>query len=163
MFIIYGLNKNTTKYAYVGLCQCPKCHNLNNFFVYEQATRPTLFFIPTIKIKSKYFLACSICKYGKELRREEANNYLTRSKNLPHPNVSYLLYENIKLFLLKGNSKIREYLTETPPEKVDLEFIAVLIKENLGLQHILTQDVIYVYLKTIKFISKSKDIYINLY
>lgn len=71
MFLILGVdadnyekkNENFSTY-------CSHCHNSTQWIKAKEVQKISLFFIPLIPIKTKYFRYCPICKYGEEITEE---------------------------------------------------------------------------------------------
>lgn len=75
MFIIWGtrhLEKTlgNSKRPY----QCSHCNNVSKYRIFRRRTWFALFWIPTIPLSSKYFIACPICNFGSQISKEEALN-----------------------------------------------------------------------------------------
>jgi len=72
MFFILGLDNGkpqiTKSTSYIN---CPNCHNQRFWNLIREQTHFSLFFLPLVPVKSKYYLACPICNYGRELNKEE--------------------------------------------------------------------------------------------
>ncbi|OYT16478.1 MAG: zinc-ribbon domain-containing protein [Bacteroidetes bacterium 4572_77] len=71
MFVIFGLDDakpeifttRTEKY-------CNHCHNTSFWQAAKHQSRISLFFIPLIPIKTKYYFLCPICKNGEEISQD---------------------------------------------------------------------------------------------
>lgn len=59
--------------------QCPNCHNTVTMQALEVGKKFTFFFIPLFKTSRKYYLACPICRRGKEMDRLSMMQYLPES------------------------------------------------------------------------------------
>lgn len=53
---------------------CDNCNNDEYWVLTRIMTWFTLFFIPIFPYKIKYFLACPICQYGAELKRDQIDS-----------------------------------------------------------------------------------------
>lgn len=56
--------------------KCSHCHNASPWQVTETGRRFTLYWIPLFPYSRKYFLACPVCQYGKEISKEEIEEFL---------------------------------------------------------------------------------------
>jgi hypothetical protein len=71
MFIIFGWRTIIKNIGAVYKKMCDRCHN-EKFWILTKSTRWfTLFFIPIIPTRTRYFLACPICKHGYVLTGEQ--------------------------------------------------------------------------------------------
>lgn len=82
MFIIWGskvmekvLGKSQRAY------QCAHCNNVNNYKIFRRRNWFTLFWIPIFPFSSKYFIACPICNYGSQIKKEEALEQVQEQMN----------------------------------------------------------------------------------
>ncbi|MHA1755901.1 MAG: zinc-ribbon domain-containing protein [Promethearchaeota archaeon] len=72
MFLIVGWGKQTSKdLAKRDFDECRFCHK-GNLRLREVTFWISLFFIPIIPYKTKYYLSCNNCNYGYEISQELA-------------------------------------------------------------------------------------------
>ena len=70
--VIFGWGHQTIKEIGITFKNlCAHCHNEDYWMLTRTITWFTLFFIPIIPYSIKYFLSCSICKYGLTLDSEQ--------------------------------------------------------------------------------------------
>jgi hypothetical protein len=68
MFLIYGWGFVTTKIlSLLGTFECFHCHRIAQWPHQRMRTWITLFFIPCIPYKTRYWVGCPHCKYGYEV------------------------------------------------------------------------------------------------
>lgn len=75
MFIIFGTR--TTEKAvgeFVSTTTCGRCNQLQNYQLYQITNWFTLFFIPIIPYRTKYYEICSFCREQKELPKALAQS-----------------------------------------------------------------------------------------
>ncbi|UNC92375.1 zinc-ribbon domain-containing protein [Candidatus Contubernalis alkalaceticus] len=73
--ILLGIGEKIETLGKAGFYKCPNCHNECLFNIVEIKKRLGLFFIPVLSWDKKYFLSCTICKYGYQLKQEELKDY----------------------------------------------------------------------------------------
>ena len=72
MFIIWGFGHRTVKkYGQAAAAICGRCNNNVNRELVKITNWFTLFFIPIIPYKTRYYLSCPICGEAMELSKEE--------------------------------------------------------------------------------------------
>lgn len=80
MFVIFGLDgakpEITQSKEYLN---CPNCNNQRFWNLIHERTNFSLFFLPVFPVKNKYYKACPICNYGKELSKEAYQQLLNQS------------------------------------------------------------------------------------
>lgn len=76
MFIIYGFGKTTTKdFGCLPTDHCTNCNNQIQKRLIRVRTWFTLFFIPIIPYRTRYFLICPICRKGEALNKGQFLEY----------------------------------------------------------------------------------------
>jgi transcription elongation factor Elf1 len=65
--IIYGWSNGYSKYAELGILECPSCGKHSPFTIYEKAFKPKLFFVTVAKFNKSYTLVCDSCGSGWEI------------------------------------------------------------------------------------------------
>ena len=80
MFFIFGLDDAK---PYIVTSQqskyCYHCHNTTYWNIVKHQTRFSLFFLPILPIKSKYYFLCPICNHGDEITQSEYTNLINES------------------------------------------------------------------------------------
>ncbi len=72
MFVIFGLDDAKPEII-IGKQEkyCNHCHNTAFWHLAKHQTRVSLFFIPLIPVKTKYYYLCPICNHGDEISSDE--------------------------------------------------------------------------------------------
>lgn len=71
MIFIFGYSPKTSTTGPVEERQCPNCNNVRHWMLHKQSHWISLFFIPVIPTKTKYFQDCPVCHYAEELSHDE--------------------------------------------------------------------------------------------
>ena len=75
MFILFG-TKQTQKTLSMGReFQCPRCSNIRRWPIVQYTSWFSLFFIPVIPYKNQFFEMCPVCKAGRKLTRQQAEQW----------------------------------------------------------------------------------------
>ncbi len=72
MLILFGTKQTKKQVARGRELLCPRCNNVRLWPVVQYTSWFSLFFIPLIPYKNQYFEMCPICKAGKKLTKEQA-------------------------------------------------------------------------------------------
>ncbi|MCK5776905.1 MAG: zinc-ribbon domain-containing protein [Bacteroidales bacterium] len=77
MFVIFGLDDAKPE-IWVSKHQkhCNHCHNSTFWQLAKHQTRVSLFFIPIIPVKSRYYFLCPICQHGDEISKDDFNHQI---------------------------------------------------------------------------------------
>jgi hypothetical protein len=72
MFILFGLDDAGPQIT-VSKQQkhCYHCNNTNYWHLAKHETRISLFFLPILPIKTRYYFLCPICNHGDEISSDE--------------------------------------------------------------------------------------------
>ena len=76
MFIIFGTRRTEKQLTAGREFQCPRCNNIRRWPLMQYTSWVSLFFIPLIPYKKKYYEMCPICRAGRELSAKQASNLL---------------------------------------------------------------------------------------
>lgn len=74
--LIVGVGKHVENLGRAGYYKCPRCNNECLYSVLEISKKFEVFWIPIARWNKRYFLTCTICQYGYELKPEEIKDYL---------------------------------------------------------------------------------------
>lgn len=72
MFIVWGNHSFKKVMGQTGPYTCQRCGNQHYFQILRVAKWFTLFWIPIFPYSFKYFLACPICNFGRQMAKDEA-------------------------------------------------------------------------------------------
>lgn len=70
MIFFGGIYSKVKEAGYTPPCRCPACGNMVSFLVTVDYLTPHIFFIPTIRLRTRYLATCPSCASVMELRRE---------------------------------------------------------------------------------------------
>lgn len=76
MFILWGTKQTQKQLAAGNEYMCPRCNNVNRWPVLQYTTWFTLFFIPLIPLRKKYYEMCPICRAGREMKKDQAKRFM---------------------------------------------------------------------------------------
>lgn len=77
MFVIFGLDDAKPEITISKRQKyCNHCHNTTFWQLTRHQTRVSLFFIPLIPVKSRYYFLCPICQHGDEMSKEAYYQHL---------------------------------------------------------------------------------------
>jgi len=72
MFVIFGLDESKPEIIVARQEKyCQHCHNTAFWHLAKHQTKVSLFFIPIIPVKTKYYFLCPICNHGDEISSDE--------------------------------------------------------------------------------------------
>jgi len=72
MFVIFGIDEAQPEITISKQERyCSHCHNSTFWHLAKHQTRVSLFFIPLVPVKTKYFFLCPICNHGEEISSTE--------------------------------------------------------------------------------------------
>ena len=81
--IFVGWGKDLKKIAYAGIEKCANCKNHGHFWICEQSSKATLYFVKVAKWNKKQFFMCEKCKRGWEIPEEKQAELLKMTVGLP--------------------------------------------------------------------------------
>ena len=76
--IIWGWRTTQKEMGVIGIYHCNHCGNDGTWKVTKYVSWFTLFFIPIIPYRFRYFVACPICSYGTELTKKQYNELMEK-------------------------------------------------------------------------------------
>lgn len=71
MFFIFGYHPITKTEGPVEEIDCPNCHNKKHWILARMTYFISIFFLPLIPVKTHFFKYCPVCKFRKDVTREE--------------------------------------------------------------------------------------------
>jgi len=83
--IIYGWGKDFKEVAYAGIERCLNCGNFGHFWICEQASFASLYFVKVLKWNKRLFLMCQTCQRGWEIEAKDRQSILRSTVGLPTP------------------------------------------------------------------------------
>ena len=96
MIFIFGYHPITKIEGPVEELECPNCHNTKHWLLGKMTYFINVFFIPLIPTKTEYFKVCPICKFRKEVTREDYSKekeFANLNKEAVNSNMSDEEYE----------------------------------------------------------------------
>lgn len=97
MIFIFGYHPITRTEGPVEEIECPNCHNKRHWILAKMTYFINLFFIPVIPTKTEYYKYCPVCKFRKDVTREEFSheqNLARLNKEAVEKDMSETEYEN---------------------------------------------------------------------
>lgn len=74
MFILFGTRRTEKQLTAGNEYRCPRCGNVRHWPVTQYTSWLSLFFVPVIPYRKKYYEMCPICRAGRELSAEQARH-----------------------------------------------------------------------------------------
>jgi|AntRauTorcE11898_2_1112593.scaffolds.fasta_scaffold00552_5 hypothetical protein len=72
MIFIFGLDDGKVEETQTNSVQkCQRCGNVERWVAAKQVMRASLFFVPVLPVKKKYFYYCPICRDGQRISEKE--------------------------------------------------------------------------------------------
>ena len=81
--IFYGWGKDLKQIAYAGIEKCPNCKNFGHFWLCENSSYASLYFVTVAKWNKKYFLMCELCQKGCEIDNAAKDELLRTTIAIP--------------------------------------------------------------------------------
>ncbi len=81
MFIIWGFTQTEKELGFVGYFHCYKCNNDGNWQLKKVTNWFTIFFIPVIPFRRKYYVYCPVCHDATQVPKEEAKRIMENRRN----------------------------------------------------------------------------------
>lgn len=81
--IFYGWGKDLKQIAYVGIEKCRNCKNFGHFWLCENSSYASLYFVTVARWSKKYFLMCELCQRGFEIDKTAKDDLLRTTVSLP--------------------------------------------------------------------------------
>lgn len=76
MFIIWGFRDIQKELGQVGYYHCNRCNNDGYWRLMKVTNWFTLFFIPVIPYRTKYYVYCPVCHDTSQVPKEEAKRIM---------------------------------------------------------------------------------------
>jgi hypothetical protein len=96
--LLAGWGEGIKPIAYEGIMKCPNCKNYNHYFLVEVAKQASVFLVPVAKWSKKYYLMCSVCKFGSEVTESDKDEILIESVSLPDADVAGAIWDALMAF-----------------------------------------------------------------
>jgi len=93
--IIYGWGKDLKQVAYAGIERCQNCSNFGHFWLCEQSSYASLYFVKVAKWNKRLFLMCQTCQRGWELEQKDKASIIRSTLGLPTPQDCQELWDEI--------------------------------------------------------------------
>jgi len=81
MFIIWGFRQSKKELGIVGFFHCNRCNNDSEWRLLKIVSWFTVFFIPLIPYRTKYYAYCPICHDASAISKEEAQRIMAEQKS----------------------------------------------------------------------------------
>lgn len=83
MFILWGFTETDKELGPVDYLHCNRCNNDSTWRLQREISWFTLFFIPIIPYRFKYYVYCPICRWVTEVPKTEAKRIIQKNKAQP--------------------------------------------------------------------------------
>lgn len=85
MLIIWGFRDIDKELGPVDYLHCSRCNNDSTWRLQRETSWFTLFFIPIIPYRRKYYVYCPVCHWVTEVPKAEAQRIMEKNKMQPLP------------------------------------------------------------------------------
>ena len=131
MFIVFGSCRRTKPFKVFMQDVCGQCHNPNNMQLVEISDWGTLFFIPIIKVRKRFFFVCPKCGAVCNVPTAEAKKLIAAAKDA---NAADAIKRNVR-----ATAPVQQ-VAATPVENVSTPSVSA-TQETVSVEALIKNDI----------------------